>query len=165
MRRRMLTFASISGLALFALAAVVAAQEPAAVNTEAMKIAQKVTEQGAATFDTFDAKAMAATYLTDAELVVVTKEDGSLKYQRHAGRTAIEEQYAGVFKNPQTIKSKNLVEYARLIAPDVLVIAGIFDMNTLTPDSPKIPFYQVRVRKGDAWMISSMRIYVLPQNE
>ena len=43
------------------------------------------------------------------------------------------------------------------------MIAGTFDTNTLKPDSPKVPFYQVRVKKGDQWLMSSVRIYVLPQ--
>ena len=50
-----------------------------------------------------------------------------------------------------------------MIAPDVLVIAGTFDLNTLKPDSPKIPFYQVRVKKGDQWLMSSVRDLLLPQ--
>ena len=39
--------------------------------------------------------------------------------------------YADLFKKPETIKSRNIVEYAKLLAPDVLVIAGTFDTNTL----------------------------------
>ncbi len=130
---------------------------------EATALAVKLTEQGAATFDTFNAKAMADYYLEDGEIALVSKEDRGLKIQTQKGRAEIEKFYADVLKKPETIKSKNTVEYAKLIAPDVLVIAGTFDTNTLKPDSPKVPFYQVRVKKGDQWLMSSVRIFVLPQ--
>src|SRR5271165_5246848 len=130
---------------------------------EATALAIKLTEQGAATFDTFNAKDMAKYYLEDGEIALVTKEEGGLKVQSQKGRAEIEKFYADVFKKPETIKSKNTVEYAKLIAPDVLVIAGTFETNTLKPDSPKVPFYQVRVKKGDQWLMSSIRVYVLPQ--
>jgi len=130
---------------------------------EATALAVKLTEQGAATFDTFNAKAMADYYLEDAEIALVSKEEGGLKIQTQKGRAEIEKFYADIFKRPETIKSRNTVEYAKLIAPNVLVIAGTFDTNTLKPDSPKVPFYQVRVKKGDQWLMSSVRIFVLPQ--
>ncbi len=130
---------------------------------EATALAVKLTEQGAATFDTFNAKAMADYYLEDAEIALVTREEGGLKYQTQKGRAEIEKFYADIFKEPETIKSRNTVEYAKLIAPDVLVIAGTFDTNTLKPDSPRVPFYQVRVKKGDQWLMSSVRIFVLPR--
>ncbi len=130
---------------------------------EATTLAVKLTEQGASTFDTFNAKAMADNYVEDGEIALVTKEDGGLKIQTQKGRAEIEKFYADVFKKPETIKSRNTVEYAKLIAPDVLAIAGTFDTNTLKPDSPKVPFYQVRVKKGEQWLLSSVRIFVLPQ--
>ena len=131
---------------------------------EATALAIKLTEQGAATFDTFNSKAMADYYLEDGEIALVNKEEGGgLKVKYYKGRAEIEQGYAEMFKKPETIKSKNTVEYAKLIAPEVLVIAGTFDLNTLKPDSPKLPFYQVRVKKGDQWLISSVRIFVLPQ--
>ncbi|MGO8901378.1 MAG: hypothetical protein ACLQU5_23940 [Isosphaeraceae bacterium] len=130
---------------------------------EATALAVKLTEQGATTFDTFNAKAMADYYLEDAEIAMVSKEEGRLKVQTHTGRAEIEKFYADIFKKPETIKSRNTVEYAKLIAPDVLVIAGTFDTNTLKPDSPRVPFYQVRVKKGDQWLMSSVRIFVLPR--
>jgi len=130
---------------------------------EATVLAIKLTEQGAATFDTFNAKAMADYFLEDGEIAMVTKEESGLKVKTYKGRAEIEQGYADVFKKPETIKSKNSVEYAKLIAPDVLVIAGTFDLNTLKPDSPKLPFNQVRVKKGDRWLMSSVRVFVLPQ--
>ena len=126
---------------------------------EATALAVKLTEQGAATFDTFNAKAMADYYLDDAEIAMVTRRQSGLKVQTYKGRAEIEKGYADVFKKPETIKSRNTVEYAKFLAPDILVIAGTFDLNTLKPDSPKVPFYQVRVKKGDQWLMSSLRVF------
>ncbi len=131
---------------------------------EATALAIKLTEEGAAAFDTFNAKTMADYYLEDGEIAMVSKDnEGKLEIKYYRGRAEIEKGYADIFKKPETIKSKNTVEYAKLIAPDVLVIAGTFDINTLKPDSPKVPFYQVRVKKGEKWLLSSVRIFVLPQ--
>jgi hypothetical protein len=130
---------------------------------EAMTLAVKLTEEGAAVFDTFSAKAMADFYLDDAEITLVSRGDAGLKFDSHKGKPEIEAFYADLFKKPETIKSKNTVDYAKLIAPDVLVIAGTFDTNTLKPDSPKIPFYQVRMKTGDKWLMSSVRIFFVPK--
>jgi len=133
-----------------------------AASDEATKLAVKLLDEGAAVFDTFSAKAMADFYTEDAELALVTREDSGLKAQVSKGKTEIEKFYADVFKKPETIKSKNHVEYAKFLAPDILVIAGTFDTNTLKPDSPKLPFYQVRMRTGDKWLMSSLRIFFVP---
>ena len=62
-----------------------------------------------------------------------------------------------------TIQAKNTVEYAKLLAPDLLVIAGTFEPNQLADKPIKVPFYQVRVKQGDKWLIHSVRIFVLPE--
>jgi len=129
---------------------------------EAMALAVKLTEEGAATFDTFNAKAMADYYLDDAEIALTTRDEDGLKVETHKGKAEIEKGYADIFKKPETTKSRNTVEYAKFLAPDILVIAGTFDLNTLKPDSPKIPFYQLRVKKGEKWLMSSLRIYFVP---
>jgi len=124
----------------------------------------KLTEEGAATFDTLNAKAMADYYLDDAEINMVSKNDEGLKVDVYKGRAEIRKAYAKLFEKPETIKSRNTVEYAKFLSPEVLVISGTFDTNTLKPDSIKVPFYQVRVKKADKWLMSYLRIFVLPQN-
>ena len=130
---------------------------------EATALAIKLTEEGAATFDTYNAKAMTDYYLDDAEIALTTRNnEGGLNIQTYKGKAEIEKGYADVFKKPETTKSKNTVEYAKFLAPDILVIAGTFDLNTLKPDSPKVPFYQVRMKKGEKWLMSSLRIFFVP---
>ena len=48
---------------------------------EATALAVKLTEEGAATFDTFNAKAMTDYYLDDAEIALMSKEEDGLKFQ------------------------------------------------------------------------------------
>jgi len=131
---------------------------------EATKLAVKLTEEGAATFDTLNAKAMADYYLDDAQIDMTSKNDEGLKVDVYKGRGEIEKAYTKLFEKPETIKSRNTVEYAKFLSPEVLVIAGTFNTNTLKPDSIKVPFYQVRVKKADKWLMSYLRIFVLPQN-
>ncbi|AMV35902.1 hypothetical protein [Planctomyces sp. SH-PL62] len=144
--------------ACLALAPIAATADDA--DAAARKIAEKVTTEGAAIFDTYNAHAMAATYAEASILTIYTKEDGKLKREVREGREGVEAAYAELFKNPETIKSANHVEHARLVSPDVLVINGTFDTNSLKPDSPKVPFHQVRSQKDGKWLVSSMEIYL-----
>jgi hypothetical protein len=130
---------------------------------EAKKIAVKVTTEGAATFDTLNASAMAAFYVEDARLSFVMRDGETLKTEFHNGRAEIEKGYAKLFENRETIKSYNDVQAARLLADDVLTIDGTFDTNTLKPDSIKIPFHQVRVKRDDKWQVLSMEIFYVPK--
>ena len=99
---------------------------------EAMKLAKKLTDEGAATFNTANAKAMADYYTEDAKICLDSRgNDSDCSSRSTTARTEIEKGYADVFKKPETIRSKNTVEYAKLLAPDMLVIAGTFDVNTL----------------------------------
>jgi hypothetical protein len=132
---------------------------------EAMKLAKKLTEEGAATFNTANAKAMAAYYVDNAMVFLQTRDEKGLSVKEYDGREEIERLYADLFKDPGTIQSKNTVEYAKLLAPDVLVIAGTFEPNQNAPDPLKVPFYQVRTKQGEKWLIQSLRVFVLSKKE
>ena len=130
---------------------------------EAMTLARKLTEEGAATFSKADAKAMAAYYTEDAIVFVQGKQDGMHTVKEYDGRTEIEGGYADFFKDQGTIQARNTVDYARFLAHDVLVIGGTFEPNQLAEKPLQVPFYQVRVKRGDKWLIHSVRIFVLPE--
>lgn len=133
-------------------------------DAKARQIAEKVTTEGAAIFDTFDARAMAATYDEKAVLIVFEKADGAIVRKAEEGRAKVEAAYAELFKKPETIKSRNVVEHARMIAPGLLAIDGTFELNTLKPDSIKVPFHQVRQQKGGKWLVLSMEIWLVPHD-
>jgi uncharacterized protein (TIGR02246 family) len=134
-------------------------------NDEALKLAKKLTEEGAATFNTANAKAMAAYYTDDAKMVLQSKDEDDISVKDYDGRNEIEKFYADIFKDPATIQAKNTVEYAKLLAPDLLVIAGTFVPNEAAAKPLKVPFYQVRIKRADKWLINSLRIFVLSENK
>jgi ketosteroid isomerase-like protein len=130
---------------------------------EAMKLAKQLTEEGATTFNRADAKAMTAYYTEDAKIFLETRNDSGFSVKEYNGHDEIEKAYADVFKDPATIRSKNTVEYAKLLASDMLVIAGTFEPNQLDPKPVKVAFYQVRVKQGEKWLMSSLRIFFVPE--
>jgi hypothetical protein len=132
---------------------------------EAMKLARKLTEEGAATFNTANAKAMAAYYTDTAKVYLQSRNDNGFETKEYDGREEIERLYASLFKEPGTIQSKNTVEYARLLAADVLVIAGTFEPNQNAANPLKVPFYQVRIRQGDRWLIDNLRVFVVAEKK
>jgi hypothetical protein len=161
MRRLLTTFAALGLAACFVV--TVQGQDQGA--DEAMKLARKLTEQGAATFNTANAKAMADYYTADAKVTMHGRNDQGISPKEYDGREEIQGLYADVFKNRGTIRSKNTVEYARLLASDVLVIAGTFEPN-LDADKPlKVPFYQVRLKQGDKWLINNLQIFVVGEKK
>ena len=128
-----------------------------------MTLARKLTEEGAATFAKCDARAMAAYYTESAIVFLQSKGDEGHSVKEYDGRAEIEGLYADLFKEQKTMQSRNTVEYARLLAPDLLVIAGTFEPDQLAAMPMKVPFYQVRIKQGDKWLINSLRIFVLPE--
>jgi hypothetical protein len=127
---------------------------------EAMKLAQKLTTEGAATYDTKDAKAMAAYHTEDSTVTIYSKDKdtGQVKLDVKRGRAEIEQLYADMFKNAGTIKSKNTVELARLIEDEMLVIYGTFqpDIN----DQIRVQFFQVRVKQGEKWLMTNVQLFL-----
>jgi ketosteroid isomerase-like protein len=132
------------------------AEDPGA--DEATKLAKKLTEEGAATFNTVNAKAMAAYYTDDARVFLQTKDKNGVSVKEYEGREEIEKLYADLFKDRASIQSKNTVEYAKLVDPDLLVIAGTFEPNLNDAKPLKLAFYQVRLKQGDKWLIHSLRV-------
>jgi hypothetical protein len=161
MRRWLMTsFALVLGACL-----VVTVQGQDQGADEAMKLARRLTEEGAATFNTANARAMVDYYTADAKVTLHSRNDQGITAKEYDGHEEIQGLYADLFKDRARIRSKNTVEYARLLAPDVLVIAGTFDPN-LDVDKPlKVPFYQVRLKRGDKWLINSLQIFVVGEKK
>ncbi len=129
-----------------------------ALKTEARQIAERVLQIGSDLFDAKDARGLAATYAEDGELRLVTTDVGGLKEELKRGRGAIESFYRDMFKDAGTIDSENTVEFAQLVAPDVLVIHGRF-----RPDlgEKELPFMQVRTRQGSDWLLVELWLFLL----
>ena len=90
-----------------------------------MKLARKLTEEGAATFSKADAKAMVAYYTENAIVFAQGKNDEGHTVKEYDGKAEIERAYADFFKGQNgTIQAKNTVEYARLLALGVAIGLG-----------------------------------------
>jgi hypothetical protein len=126
---------------------------------DAVQLATSILTAGARTFDTKNAAAMAATYTEDAEIHLTSREEGgAIKVQVSKGKEEIRKFYEDLFKDAKEIKSKNTVEFARLIRPDVLVIYGNFRPDA---DADPLPFVQVRTRQGETWLMRRLQLFVL----
>jgi hypothetical protein len=135
-----------------------------AADQNARQVAQDVLNKGAALFDTRDAAAMAGTYAEDAELSLLGKDNhtGVYKASVTRGRSAIERFYHHLYQCEKSgTTSRNVVEFAHLVGNDLLIIHGTFrpDVSRGGP----IPFVQVRAKKGDRWLITSLQLFLVSE--
>lgn len=151
----MLRSLAIASLVLLAPTAV------RAQNADAMELAKKLTTDGALTFETRNAQAMADSYTDGAEVFLVSqnKNTGQLKVEPRRGRAAIEALYADFFKDGQLIQAKNHVDHAKFVTPDLLLITGTFEI-TKGESTWKLPFVQVRAKQGEKWLLNSVRLFL-----
>ncbi len=148
-------------LACLLASAALTVAGPGATTAEdaaAVALATRVLDRGATLFDTRDARAMAATYTEDARVELISRTDDGLKVEATTGRPAIEDMYRRAFEGQSSIRSKNTVESARMVGPDILLIQGQFRP---TEGSQFYPFTQVRVRQGDNWLMARLQLFVV----
>jgi hypothetical protein len=144
---------------MFVLPLTVVAQEK-----DAKTLAQEILDKGSALFDTRDAAAMVATYTEDAQLLWVDKDSstGEIKVSVK-NRAEIESLYRDIYKDAkEKTTSKNTVEFARFVAPDLMVIHGVFQPDVAKQG--KFPFVQMRVKQGDKWLMKNLQLYVFSQD-
>jgi hypothetical protein len=131
---------------------------------DAKKLAQGILDKGAVLFGKRDAEAMTRTYTEGARVVLISKDKDTQEYKADVreGRAAIHDLYSDAYKNTEeTITSRNTVEFARRVAPDLLVIHGMFEPNV---GKGSYPFVQVRKKEGDKWLILSLQLYIVSQS-
>jgi hypothetical protein len=100
-------------------------------------------------------------WLFDAQLLWIDKDgtSGEIKVSVKKDRAEIESVYHDLFKDAkEKTTSKNTVEFARLVTPELMVIHGVFQPNLDKPD--KFSFVQTRVKVGDKWLIKILDLYV-----
>lgn len=149
---------------LFALSLLVAPAAAFAQDDDALTLAKATLDRGADLFDKRDAAAMAATYVEAAEVILIKRDADSdrVTVEIRSGRAAIEKAYADIFKDrlPEH-RSRNTVEDARFLRPDLLLIRGRFALNRDQGDS--LQFVQIRSREGDQWKVVTMQLMELPK--
>jgi hypothetical protein len=130
--------------------------------------AQALLDTGATLFDSRNAAALAATYIEDGSIVVVKRQHnasrGEVELQSFHGRAQIEKGYADIFKerSPE-YRSRNTVDFARYLGPNLLLIQGRFAYNRDQGDA--IQFVQVRARVDAEWKIVSMQLAPLAKDD
>lgn len=144
---------------LFLVLALINPATPVA-DDGAKELAQSILDKGAELFAAKNAAQMAATYTEDAELTVTLKTAGETKVEYRRGRTEIENAYTAYFKDGGTIKPKNTVEYAKRIDNDTLLICAMFEPNSADPTIGKFPVMQIRVKQGEKWLISNLKLWI-----
>ncbi len=108
---------------------------------------------------------MAATYTEDAQLEWIEKDSaaGGIKIDVKKGREEIETVYRDLFKDAkEATTSKNIVEYARFVSSELLVIEGDFQPNVA--NDGKFHFVQMRVKQGDKWQMRSLQLFVIAKD-
>ena len=146
-----------------AVAALALQSTTARAEDDAKTLAQGILKEGAAIFDKKDAAAIAATYVEEATLQVVSRKesDSGFKVETTTGRAEIEQFYAKLYENNKDKKttSRNVVESAKFIAPDVLSVEGKFAPDVDAGDS--YSFIQVRVKQDGVWRIQALQFFIV----
>ncbi len=150
-------------LITIAVAALALQSTPARARDDAKAVAQGILKEGAAIFDKKDAAAIAATYVEEATLQVVSRKesDAGFKVETTTGRAEIERFYAKLYENEKDKKttSRNVVESARFIAPDLLAIEGKFAPNVDSGES--YAFIQLRAKQDGVWRIQTLQFFIV----
>ncbi len=150
-----------STLSLILILPIVAMAE----DKPAVKLAEEIVTKGAALFDTRDAAAMAATYTENARLTWYGRDESTSEVTANAkeGRALIEGEYRDMFKDKnEKTTSRNIVESAAFVTPEILMIQGTFQPDVA--NAGKYPFIQIRVKKGEKWLVKDMQIFVISRD-
>src|SRR5687768_2132563 len=107
-------------------------------------------------FNARDAKALAALFSADAEIV---DEEGTLTH----GRDAIQEVFAEVFEEFPQARLETDVKSLRFVSPTVAVEEG-YTSATYDPKEPPVHnrYVVVHVKEGGKWLMASARDYPEP---
>jgi hypothetical protein len=161
MTKRIFGFGAISAAGLVAALLVgngiQSSRAARGFESEAERIAARILKNGSELFDARKSDALAATYTEDGKIHLFTKKDGKYQDELKEGRADVGRFYADMFKDGRVIHSVNTLEFARLLAPDLLVIQGRF-----RPDAQglELPFVQMRVKQGDEWLLKELWLFL-----
>ena len=141
---------------------------PQATPQDAQALATRLTSEGAAAFARHDVDALTASYATDAKIVsFLSKVDGGgITVETKSGAEEIRPLYERATSD-KPIEASNAVEYAKLLGPDLLMIAGTFTISDKDAYALMVPFIQVRAREAveARWRIISMEIFAPSKKE
>lgn len=135
-------------------AGIAAAPQARAADAPASRTADEFVKA----FNTGNARAVAAVWTADAEMVGI---DGTATH----GWDAIEKVYAGVFRARPGIKAEVETATVRPLGPTVAVLHGVLKLRIPeTSETDVTVFRAVEVKEGDGWKLASVRSWVPDKN-
>ena len=121
-------------------------------NDEAMKVFRQETERYVTAFNAHDAAAVAALHAPNAETVFIVGD----QVRRQKGRAEIQEFLTQTFSQSPKLKVKLTPESARMVAHEVIVGDGIWELTDLSATGPtKGRYISVRKKMDGQWQVVS----------
>lgn len=153
MRRAFAAIAILIPLGVLPLGRVIVAQDSAAdaKQTDDLRALRQTAAAFTAAFNKADAKAVAALWTADGELIDDTG-------RRLTGRSEIEKAYAELFANSAGAKIQIIVDSLRLLSPDAAIEDGRAILEPAPAGPPSITKYTVvHVKHDGQWLMSTAR--------
>lgn len=127
---------------------------------DALDLAKKLTSEGAAMISSKNASAITDTYLEDARVEVLSRNEstGGLNRDVRNGKTEIRKLYDELFKVEGSIEAKNRIEHARFVGTELLLITGTLDL-THNGETSAFVFVQIRSKQSGKWLLTSVEIF------
>ena len=150
-------------MSTFLIAAILAVSPASQGAEDPTALADRLLTKGEELFNARDAAGLAATYADDARIeLFLRQQSGGWDVKSYEGAEEIRSNYANLFNNEGSINARNVVEYARLVGDDLLVIAGTFEPDLAS--GLLIQFEQLRVRDRDGrWLIRRLQLVPIPR--
>lgn len=136
--------------AIALLAGATPAQQQASALTEDEAAIRASVQQYEANYAAGNAKALAAEYLSDGEIV-----DASGRTIR--GREAIEKEFADIFQDQAGVKVKVKIDSIKFLSPDVAVESGTAQTSSRSAPSPApVKYTAVHVKRDGKWLLANV---------
>jgi hypothetical protein len=146
----------------FVLCLVFSAQTQA---EDAVELAKKVTSEGAKILCSKSTPAMMATYAEDSQVEVLSRNasSGGLNRDIRTGKSEIQKLYDELFKTEGAIDARNVVDSARFLGSNLLLITGTLEISA-GGQSSTFAFVQVRTKEADRWLLTNLQVFVVSDN-
>jgi ketosteroid isomerase-like protein len=121
-------------------------------NDEAMKVFRQEAERYVTAFNAHDAAALTAQHAPNVEAVLIVGD----QVRRQKGRAETQEFFAQTFSQSPNLKLKLTPESARMVAHEVIVGDGIWELTGVSATGPtKGRYISVRKKMDGQWQIVS----------
>lgn len=123
-----------------------------------LDIARTITAHGAEMLAAGDVEGIVDQYTETGELVSTTTHPNSRPTSTIIRGTENLRKFFKVAENLRQLAPTNVVDNARLVAPNTIYIVGTLELTGQDGKVTRIPFSQVRTLIGTAWKIVSLQV-------